>query len=475
MNPCLPVLLQFSHDLFLQLKSFLGRAMQSTSTQQIRNFPFILLCAIAMSLGWGLRGTIGGGPVGAMIPGVMIPLAIALGLNLKRDLSVLLVFGAVAIGLGGQMTYGQTIGFTKTGPIWWGIWAMTLKGAVWGLTGGILLGLGFMRRRYRTEELLWGFLILLALTICGRQLLDAPKIYYLSNRWDKPREEVWMGLLLGGVSLQAYLLLLKRETVSLTFAFWGMLCGAIGFGGGGLFFPLEAWIDQHISAQSAWKVLREIPAWKSMEYFFGLMLGIGYAIAALSKKTEIIGEESLSISPQAADAWDGLPVPIRWLLAMFIPLFGLWLHFTVDFHPMFSMTGTLLLVAALGSTHAAWHIALSMTIVAFIRDHAYLVAEKQDFSLEYGGWPLVFLISIPVVILIEILPKNSPRITLLSLLLVGWLGTLTALDKLAVLDHFGPSFVVHVFLNETVLMSLLAYLFYRRNSRFTPLSSANTP
>ena len=36
---------------------------------------YIFFPALAMMLGWGLRGHIGGGPFGAMIPGAMVALS----------------------------------------------------------------------------------------------------------------------------------------------------------------------------------------------------------------------------------------------------------------------------------------------------------------------------------------------------------------------------------------------------------------
>ncbi len=439
--------------------------MLNASTRSIPLLSTLLFGAVTMSLGWGLRGTIGGGPIGAMIPGVMIALAISLAFNLRRDLAMILVFGAVGVGLGGQETYGQTIGFVRTGPMWWGLWGMTVKGAVWGLSGGILLGLGLVRKRYTKEELLWGLLILLAFTVCGRQLLSEPKLYYFSNRWDKPREEMWLGLLLGSVALQGYLLLLKRETVSLNFAFWGMLAGAIGFGGGGLFFPLSEWIQQKVHEESSWKFLREIPPWKCMEFWFGLMLGLGYSWAAWLQRSVILAEEEHEIAQ--TDAWDGLPGIVRLILAILIPPFALWFHFTIDIHPiMFSLTGTLLLIAALGSNHAAWHIAISMTITAFIRDHMYSIVEKRQIELENpASWLIVFLIAIPVVTIVEILPKRGRLFPFIALLLVAWPGIATALDKIAMQNHgnLDPTFVVQVFLCEGVLMSMLAAVFQRRN------------
>ena len=63
-----------------------------------------------MMLGWGLRGFIGGGPFGAMIPGAMVVLALGF-LYPRRDWTMLAAFGAIGVGFGGEMTYGQTGGF----------------------------------------------------------------------------------------------------------------------------------------------------------------------------------------------------------------------------------------------------------------------------------------------------------------------------------------------------------------------------
>ncbi len=73
------------------------------SLQPSRSTPVILymiFCAVSMSLGWGLRGTIGGGPVGAMIPGAMIALTISLAFHLKKDLGAILAFCTVGVALG---------------------------------------------------------------------------------------------------------------------------------------------------------------------------------------------------------------------------------------------------------------------------------------------------------------------------------------------------------------------------------------
>ena len=49
------------------------------------NWMFIIYPALAMMLGWGLRGHIGGGPFGAMIPGAMVASNHALFLSFYND------------------------------------------------------------------------------------------------------------------------------------------------------------------------------------------------------------------------------------------------------------------------------------------------------------------------------------------------------------------------------------------------------
>ena len=65
----------------------------------------ILWPACAMSLGWGWRGYIGGGPYGAMIPGAMVALVLGRLAGLGRAQTALVAsFAAVGVGFGGEMT-----------------------------------------------------------------------------------------------------------------------------------------------------------------------------------------------------------------------------------------------------------------------------------------------------------------------------------------------------------------------------------
>ena len=80
--------------------------MQTQSQPVPPAWLWYLFPAVAMSLGWGLRGTIGGGPLGAMIPGAMIGLALCLLLGREKNAGFVAGFAAIGVGFGGQETYG---------------------------------------------------------------------------------------------------------------------------------------------------------------------------------------------------------------------------------------------------------------------------------------------------------------------------------------------------------------------------------
>jgi len=100
-----------------------------TRTERIQ---YLLISAVLVCLGWGLRGYIGGGPLGAMIPGTFIALwlCLLLGADVRRA-GIVAAFGAVGIGFGGEMTYGQTLGLLRDNDtLAWGLLGTVIKGGV---------------------------------------------------------------------------------------------------------------------------------------------------------------------------------------------------------------------------------------------------------------------------------------------------------------------------------------------------------
>ena len=335
-----------------------------------KHVAFLLFPACAMSLGWAFRGFIGGGPLGAMIPGTMVALALAwllalgdpaAGERVPVRTGMIAAFGAVGIGFGGQMTYGQTVGLASdiaTMP--WGLLGLTLKGAIWGLSGGAVLGLGFTIGRYSRAQVATALGAMLAGTWAGWRWVNVPKLIYFSNRLDRPREEMWAGLLLGTVALLVVLLAIRWNAPMLRFALASFVGGGLGFGLGGAL--LAAGRNSTLNPEF-W------PWWKGMEYTFGLLFGLALGWAAWRSRAELAGDREADGTGTlvGANAPNGMA-----LLVASILLIGVAVPFEYAGITRFgySLAGVALLLVALRSETLAWHIAMTMTCFAFLMDLA---------------------------------------------------------------------------------------------------------
>lgn len=391
---------------------------------------FYVLPAITMSLGWGLRGTIGGGPVGAMIPGAMVTLALCHLLGWRDRVAVAAAFGTIGVGLGGQMTYGQTIGFvTHADTVGWGLLGLTTKGAVWGLSGGLLAGLGFTQSLYRRTQVLVGLILMVLGTAAGRALVDAPKLLYFSNRLDRPREEIWFGLTLGAVALLMYLLSLRRERISAAFALAGLIGGGIGFGGGGLFMWLSSLLD---APYGSW------PWWKNMEFFFGLLYGLALGVAAYACRERLRSLDSESRATTSNPS--GTTFGVECVVGLAVVVGGLWLQFSIPYRGMYTVVGAVLIGLSANSSRLAWQVALSMTTCGFIRDCLYQTVLSDGVELGASGWFLVLLLAVPIVVLVAAIGERpEARWALLGLTVAG---TEFGLLKVAPAD---PARAMHVY------------------------------
>ncbi len=242
-------------------------------TEKYYRWMFIIFPALAVMLGWGLRGHIGGGPFGAMIPGAMLAMSLSLLLKLPAAAaSIIVIFGVYGIGMGGQMTYGQTIGLLlNPETVWWGSLGLTVKGAMWGLLGGAVFSLGFVYQRLSKKMIIAGLLLMILGMFIGIKLINEPMIIYFSDPLN-PRSESWAGLLVGAVTLLTFLSFKMSPAdfkVIRRFALLGLIGGGLGFGLGGFWMVLGSTIPE----------VNYIDWWKGMEFTFGLLLGafLGYA------------------------------------------------------------------------------------------------------------------------------------------------------------------------------------------------------
>jgi len=408
---------------------------------------YAALPALAMSLGWGLRGTIGGGPLGATIPGAMVALALCLLLGRHRRCAFVIACGAVGVGLGGEMTYGQTIGLLRhSETMLWGVTGLTVKGAAWGFSGALVTSLGLLRSRLTREEILTGLLLLVAGTIFGWGLINHPQTIYFSDPFHEPREESWAGLLAGSLCLLLYLVARGQGKLPAAFALWGAVAGGIGFGGGGLFNLLGL----HLPAP-----YRSWPWWKMMEFFFGLMYGLGLGLACYRYR-------DLLPTDDEEPAGDDEPRPgttaRRLVLGVLVAYGAVWLQFHVGFRTTFTVLTAVLIPIALASTHLAWQIGLSLTVVAYTRDLIFHAIERFAKShplndpgtienawqfvlaaaLPESRWVLVLIAAVPIVALVSRREQRGKLTAAGALLAITWSGVVVALVKVLGIVSTGP-------------------------------------
>jgi len=360
---------------------------------------WILFAAAAMSLGWGLRGFIGGGPLGAMIPGSMIGLVVALLLRLDTAAAArLMAFAAVGIGFGGDMTYGQTVGLSfHPETFHWAILGFTIKGGIWGMLGGAVMGLALAPPSGR--KLLWTLVALLGITWLGWKFINDPKLIYFSNPIDKPRPEIWAGLALGTLAVIA----LHGAHVR-RFALFGLIGGAIGF-------PLGA-------SFQVWGHAATGPAftdwWKVMEFTFGALLGVAFAWAAWSV-------EPVASREGQHEADTGLlPSLTAAALALTIMLYLIPYFERIHLRFSFTVAGALLLLLATRSAAVAREVGLTVTCCAFFID----LYEDRPWT-DY--WLAVSLIAVATLAVAWFVHRT--RCTAALLLFITWTAVADSLLK----------------------------------------------
>lgn len=330
----------------------------------------VLLAALAGGMGWGIRGQYGH-ETGAMIAGLLVSLVLVFLMCPRAALlpaARAVAFGTIAIGIGGSMTYGQTIGLTQNSPLignwdaWrWGMLGLGIKGAIWIGFAGLFLGMGLGGIRYSWREMFGVMAGMLALYAIGAWLLNSPydpankilpRIYFSASwHWQpdagpelKPRREVWGGLLFALLGAWVWAGWIRRDRLARNLALWGML-GGLGFPLGQCLQSCHAW-NPEVFKTGLWVTLD--PAmnwWNWMETTFGAVMGASLGLGLW------LNRKHLSPLTDAVDAplypgieWGLLSVhvtmlvvseftEIRWANALYDP--GLFIAFL----PMVAVAG----------------------------------------------------------------------------------------------------------------------------------------
>ena len=404
------------------------------ANQPEHDFPglttFILFPAVAVLLGWGLRGYIGGGPFAAMIPGCFLALSLSLLLGHDRNTAAIAaLFGTIAIGYGGEMTYGQTLGLaTNPATMGWGMLGVTVKGAIWGLLGGAVLGAGLTWRRYEQRDLVVGLVLTVVFFFVGWKLVNEPRLIYFSDPVNRPREESWAGLLFAAVAFLSYLSAragFGGTRIPWHFALWGALGGGLGFGGGTLFLVY----GPALPVPQAW-----FGWWKAMEFFFGLLLGGFFGLCAW------LNRRQLETKAGEADTLPDTFLPVAGLaaqVAVYFLIFPFLREQLVSmedpgllaalahnlFRPVYTFVffGAVCIVLGLRSLSAAWQVAITATFFHTVVDLNRNWDRHNGFDVPWGIQALIMGVLVGLVALaawrMQDKPGAVPRLYLLLLLL----------------------------------------------------------
>ena len=247
-------------------------------------WPYYALTALALSVGWGIRGNFGH-EYGAMIPGALAAMAVVL-LSGRDDwhrrVAYFALFGALGWSFGGSISYMQVVGYTHSGhspSVLYGfanlfvigfLWAalggagtafpafadrerltdlflpMTAVFLAWWLQGWIKIPRVEILRPYDTDWVAASFAILATLLVClARRRVDrstslilhmavgwwvgfAVLVLGLKLRMTPPRGDNWAGCLGMSAGLFVYLVRSGLKPVAQAMLVTGFL-GGIGF------------------------------------------------------------------------------------------------------------------------------------------------------------------------------------------------------------------------------------------------------
>jgi len=295
----------------------------------------VVLCALAMSVGWGFRGDYGH-EAGAMVPGALLGLSICLVSGRPdwwRRSSIMAMCGAIGWAFGGQMSYGRITGYTASSSlpdVVYGYACLFVIGGLWAGIGSALLALSVTKPRSYLERfagplvVLWVTWLIMdlsgltawmvdnwylndtdwvaalsALVVACIYALAVPRsrtacglIIVLAVGWwvgyalltgllglhmTPPRSDNWSGCVGLFTALVIYLMR-QNDRATLKLALYGFLIGGVGF-------ALGDFVNMLGRAQWGpirhYQALQGLDYWKWMEQLFGLIMGLGIGLAFL--------------------------------------------------------------------------------------------------------------------------------------------------------------------------------------------------
>ena len=260
-----------------------------------------------------------------MIAGVLVSLVLVL-LHCPQAASLpaarAVAFGTIAMGIGGSMTYGQTIGLTQNPEVignweaWrWGMLGLGIKGAIWIGFAGLFLGMGLGGQRYSGRDVFRLMLGIFALYAAGWWMLNQPfepanrilpRVYFSASwRWQpeagdalRPRPEVWGGLLFALIGAWAWAAWARGDRLARNLTLWGMV-GGLGFPIGQCLQSWHAW-NRDLFTTGTWATFDPVMNWWNwMETTFGAIMGASLGLGVWLNRSRIEKGRNLQNSRDA--------------------------------------------------------------------------------------------------------------------------------------------------------------------------------
>jgi hypothetical protein len=398
----------------------------------------VLFAAMAGGMAWGIRGQYGH-ETGAMMAGSLVSLALAYLLcpgAKTRDVIRVVAWTTAAMGIGGSMTYGQTLGLTQNPVVlgnWealrWGLLGCSIKGAMWIGFAGLFLGIGLGGKRYRASEMFMLLMMMLGAYFLGVLALNMPHNFakhelpeiYFSDHWywnpdvTKPRPECWGGLLFAYLVGVLYTGMWRKDGLASRMALWGLLGGALGFPLGQCVQAFHAWNPQFfVEGQPFWDYTRYFNWWNMMETTFGAVMGATLGFGAWFHRKRIafaeMREEHYLLAP-AEWALLGLHVFLLYgeqlfytshlsLLSDSFPAFlyameAQYMEFVKRFYDLGLLMCVLPMMFIAGGRRAPFLMALPVTILPIAGKTLYQLCYNPNHTRELAyatGWLLYLII-----------------------------------------------------------------------------------
>jgi hypothetical protein len=295
------------------------------SATSARSGWVLVLTALSLSVGWGIRGNFGH-EFGAMVPGALAAMAVVL-LSGRADwwrrVAYFAMFGAVGWSFGGSMSYMQVVAYTHSGhspSVLYGFACLFVIGFLWAALGGAGTALPACLDRDRLTELFPPIAAVLTAWVLEEMVLE-PWLQHRGYGLDWYDTD-WLGALVALVALVAFVALrgrLDRGSVlllHLAIGWWVgflMLVNVLGLrmtpprgdnwaGCVGLYAGLLVYCHRYRLEEVA------RAAWVS-----GFVGGIGFAAASMLKLVEVTsGLETNwhSILEQTTGLFNGIGIAV---------------------------------------------------------------------------------------------------------------------------------------------------------------------